>query len=200
MRKLIVSIHSTANDIVTGAPSGDETELDWAQAGIQDSLDSFLASLDGVETILLGRATYEDLKRRWPEVGESPDVPDVVRRIAEKVNTTAKIVVTDRHPVPHPDWGAFDPPAQLTGPHAERRIAQLKEGGGGHIITFGSPTLVQSLTNAGLVDEYRILVHPVIVGEGRRLFDNLTGPTNLRLIGTETFPSGAMLVTYAPAR
>ena len=73
----------------------------------------------------------------------------------------------------------------------------MKEATRGDIITFGSPTLVQSLTNARLVDEYRILVHPVVVNEGRRLFDNLHGRTDLRLVGVETYARGAMMVTYA---
>ena len=67
MRKLIVSIHSTANNIVTGPPSGDETDfMQWAQPGIEDSVDKFLVSLDGVDTILLGRGTYEDLGGNGP--------------------------------------------------------------------------------------------------------------------------------------
>jgi dihydrofolate reductase len=74
----------------------------------------------------------------------------------------------------------------------------LKEQDGGDIITFGSPILVQALTNANLIDEYRILVHPVIVGEGSHLFDNVTGRKNLRLKGTKTFEHGAILVQYEP--
>ena len=96
------------------------------------------------------------------------------------------------------EWGEFEPPTKLTGPGKEEQIKDLKEGDGGDIITFGSPTLVQSLTNAGLVDEYRILIHPVIVNEGKRLFDNLDGRMDLRLIGVEMFDRGAILVTYAP--
>ncbi|MEV4218710.1 dihydrofolate reductase family protein [Nonomuraea sp. NPDC049725] len=79
-------------------------------------------------------------------------------------------------------------------------VRTLKKAPKGGIVTFGSSVLVQTLTNAGLVDEYRILVHPVIVSEGRHLFQNLTGRTDLQLVGSETFAGGAMLVTYAPKR
>jgi dihydrofolate reductase len=198
MRKLIVSIHSTANDIVTGPPSDETNFMVWAQAGIEDSLESFLKSLADVDTILLGRATYEDLVRKWPKVKEWPHVSDVALRIGEKINATPKLVVTRKHPLKNFEWGEFEPPTQLTGNNIEEQIKGLKEGDGGDIITFGSPTLVQSLTNAKLVDEYRILIHPVIVNEGKRLFDNLDDRTNLRLIGVETFERGAILVTYAP--
>lgn len=198
MRKLIVSIHSTANDVVTGPPSDETNFMVWAQAGIEDSLESFSKSLAGVDTILLGRATYEDLVRKWPKVKEWPDVSAVVLRIGEKINGTPKVVVTGKHPLESLVWGEFEPPTRLTGPGVEGQIKEMKEAGGGDIITFGSPTLVQSLTNAGLVDEYRILIHPVIVNEGKRLFEHLGGRTDFRLIGVETFERGSILVKYAP--
>ncbi len=202
MRKLIVSIHSTANDIVTG-PAGDETNfMVWAQAGLEDSAkdspDWFLKSLANVDTILLGRATYEDLVRKWPKVNQWPDVDDRTLRIGEKINGTPKVVVTRKHPHEPLAWGEFGPPTRLTGTNIEEQIKELKQRDGGDIITFGSPTLVQSLTNARLVDEYRILIHPVIVNEGKRLFENVNGRTDFRLLNVETFRRGAMLVTYAP--
>jgi dihydrofolate reductase len=201
VRKLIVSIHSTANNIVTGPPSGDETDfMQWANPGIEDSLDKFLISLDDVDTIVLGRGTYEDLVRKWPKVKEWPDVSDVALRIGEKINTVPKLVVTGTHPLENLEWGEYEPPTQITGADIEEQIKELKKGEGGDIITFGSPILVQFLTNAELVDEYQISIHPVIVNEGRRLFENLNGRTDLQLVGVDTFPRGAMVVTYAPTR
>ena len=199
MRKLIVSIHSTANDVVSG-PAPDETNfMVWAQAGIEDSLEDFPKALANVDTILLGRGTYEDLVRKWPHVGEWPDVPEAALRIGDKINTTPKIVAAGRHPRESLEWGGFEAPTQLTGDDVIGQIRELKQRDGGDIITFGSPALVQSLTNAGLVDEYRILIHPVIVNEGKRLFENLEGRTDLRLLGVETYARGAILVRYAPA-
>jgi dihydrofolate reductase len=198
MRKLIVSIHSTANDIVTGPPSDKTNFMVWAQAGIEDSLDTFAKSLANIDTILLGRATYEDLVRKWPKVKDWPNVSDLALRVGEKINATPKVVVTGNHPLESLEWGNFEPPTQLTGANIEAQIKALKGGDGGDIITFGSPTLVQSLTNARLVDEYRILIHPVIENVGKRLFDDLDGRTDFRLISVNAFERGAMLVTYAP--
>jgi len=198
VRKLIVSIYSTANDIVTGPPSDETNFMVWAQAGIEDSLESFSKSLADVGTILLERATYEDLVRKWPKVKEWPQVSDVVLRIGEKINATPKVVVTSKHPLESLEWGEFAPPTKVTGASIEEQIKHLKEGDDGDIITFGSPTLVQSLTNAGLVDEYRILIHPVIVNEGKRLFENLEGRADFRLISIDTFGRGAILIKYAP--
>jgi dihydrofolate reductase len=198
MRKLIVSIHSTANDIVTG-PASDKTNfMVWAQDGIEDSLETFLKSLANIDTILLGRATYEDLVRKWPKVKEWPHVTDVALRIGEKINATPKVVVTGKHPLESVEWGEFEPPTQLTGTNIENQIKELKAGDGKDMITFGSATLVQSLANARLVDEYRILIHPVIVNEGKRLFENLDGRTDFRLISVDTFDRGAILVKYVP--
>jgi dihydrofolate reductase len=197
MRKLIVSIHSTANDIVTGPPSDETNFMVWAQAGIEDSLESFFKSLANVDTILLGRATYEDLVRKWPKVKEWPDVSDVALRIGDRINATPKVVVTGKHSLENLEWGEFEPPTQLTGSNIEEQIKELKEGDGSDIIMFGSPTLVQSLTNARLIDEYRILIHPIIANEGRRLFENLDGRTDFRLISVDTFERGAILVKYA---
>ncbi len=198
MRKLIVSIHSTANDIVTGPPADETNFMVWAQAGIEDSLETFLKSLATVGTILLGRATYEDLVRKWPKVKEWPHVSDVILRIGEKIKAAPKVVVSGTHPLERLEWGEFEAPTQLTGTSIEEQIKELKEGDGGDIITFGSPTLVQSLTNARHVDEYRILIHPVIVDEGKRLFEHLDGRTDFRLISVNTLERGAILVTYAP--
>lgn len=132
MRKLIVSIHSTANDIVSGPPSDKTNFMVWAQAGIEDSLEPFLKSLANVETILLGRGTYEDLVRKWPKVKEWPDASDVVLRIGDKINATPKLVVTGKHPRANLEWGEFEPPTQLTGTtapcamHARSRPLQLR--------------------------------------------------------------------------
>lgn len=156
--------------------------------------------MTNIDTILLGRATYEDLVRKWPKVEEWPHVSDVVLRMGEKINTTPKFVVTSRRSLESLEWGEFQPPKLLTGSNIEEQIKALKENGGGDIITFGSPKLVQSLTNAGLVDEYRILIHPVIVNTGKRLFENLDGRIDFRLIGVDTFERGAILVKYAPIK
>src|SRR5688500_14017497 len=122
MRKLIVSIHSTANGIVTGPPSDETNFMVWAQAGIEDSLEPFLESLANVDTVLLGRATYEDLVRKWPKVKEWPDASAVVLQIGEKINTSTKLVVTGKHPRKELAWGTFEPAKQLTGANVEEQI------------------------------------------------------------------------------
>ncbi|HEU5121924.1 MAG TPA: dihydrofolate reductase family protein [Candidatus Saccharimonadales bacterium] len=117
--------------------------------------------------------------------------------MAEKVNTGQKIVVSGKHPIKDIKWGKYDPPAQLTGTDIEAQVKKLKEGPGSNIIVFGSPTLVQSLTNAKLIDEYHIVIHPVVISEGERLFTNLRECTNFKLMSVDVSKHGAMLVRYA---
>lgn len=196
MRKLIVSIHSTANNIVTGPPDGDETDFTrWANPGIDESLEHFAGTLADVDTILLGRGTYEDLVRKWPKVKEWPEPSKTTLYVGDKVNTATKYVVTNT--LDTLEWGDHEPATAISGTDVEGQIKALKDSEGGDIMTFGSPVLVQSLTNAGLVDEYQILVHPVIVHEGRRLFDNLISRTDLELADVVPFKSGALALTYA---
>ena len=198
MRKIIVSIHSTFNGVVTG-PADDPTNfMIWAQAGIEDTSEDFLKNFDTVDTIMLGRGTYEDLSRKWPFAKDWPGVTETSLRLADIINYMPKIIVASEHKVENPKWGDFEAPTQLTGSDIEDQIKALKEQDGGDIITFGSPTLVQSLTNANLIDEYRILVHPVVVGEDgrKRLFENIVGRKDLKLLSTQTFEHGAVLVCY----
>lgn len=135
--------------------------------------------------------------RKWPFVKDWPGVKEVALRLGDIINSLPKIIVAGEHKVENPKWGDFEAPTQLTGSNIEDQIKALKEQDGGDIITFGSPILVQSLTNANLIDEYRILVHPVIVGEGGRLFDNIVGRKDLKLLSTQTFEHGAVLMCYA---
>lgn len=174
MRKLIVSIHSSFNGVVTG-PADDETNfMIWAGAGIEDSAPSFHENFSTVDTILMGHGTYDDLSRKWPFVQDWPGVDNVSLHLGEIVNKTPKLVVTGRE-IPDIRWGDFDPPKQLVGHDIEQQIRALKAEDGGDIITFGSPVLVRSLTSAKLVDEYRILVHPVIV-DGTTVVRGHRGP------------------------
>jgi dihydrofolate reductase len=198
MRKIIVSIHSSFNGIVGGPPNDETNFMVWAQAGIKDTAEALLKSLGTVDTILLGRGTHADLSRKWPFAKDWPDVDDVSLRIAEKVNSTPKVVAVGENAIAGLKWGEFAAPKQLTGSRGDivKQIKALKGGHGGGIVTFGSPALVQSLTNAGLVDEYHVIVHPVIVNEGKRLFDDLSGRTDFRLISADTFEHGVVLVKY----
>ena len=77
-------------------------------------------------------------------------------------------------------------------------IEQLKQEPGLDIIIYGSASLVQTLTNLGLIDEYQILVHPVVLGSGKPLFQGIKDQVKLKLVNTKTHPSGVVLLSYQP--
>src|SRR2546421_170457 len=105
MRKIVVSIHSTFNGVVTG-PESDETNfMAWAQAGINDTVASFHENFETVDTIMLGRGTYEDLSRKWPSVQDWPGVSDVALRLGDIINTTPKVVVAGDRKIDNIKWG-----------------------------------------------------------------------------------------------
>jgi dihydrofolate reductase len=198
MRKIIVTINSTLNGVVSG-PAEDPTNfMTWAQNGISN--EAFLKYFDTVDTIMLGRATYEDLSRstKWPGVKDWPNVTEAQLRLGDTINSLPKLIVAGKHKVKNPKWGDFEAPTQLNGKDMMEQIKALKAQDGKDIITFGSPTLVQSLTNANLVDEYRIIVYPVIVGDDgrKRLFENIVGRKDLKLLDTQIFENGGMVVSY----
>lgn len=125
-----------------------------------------------VDTILLGRGTYEILSKQWPPMNTSP--------LGKKINTTHKLVVTGDRPLDELKWGAFETPEQLTGNTIEEQIKDIKSGEGGDIIIFGSPVLVRSLTDANLIDEHQIQVHPAVTNVGEHLFDDLKAQKRFR--------------------
>jgi dihydrofolate reductase len=194
MRKIILFIHSTINGVVTGDPSEDKTN--WAvwrnSAGIEEGSQYLLSIFETADTILLGRGTYEDLSRKWPNTRGT--------KLADKINNAHKLIVTSARPPGKLKWGEFVAPKPLTGSNIEAQIKDLKNGDGGDIIIFGSPTLVRSLTDANLIDEYQIVMHPVAVNVGEHLFDNLKEQKEFHLVDVKALKVGSLLVTYRPAK
>ena len=184
MKKIIVGLHTTFDGIMSG-PSGDEDNMvSWGMPGVIDSTPDFQNSFQEFDTILLGRVTYEGLSQFWPtQSGEFADL----------MNNTPKIVFSTT--LSKVKWGAFDN-ISLINKNIEAEVKKLKKKKGKNMIVFASSKLVQSLTNMGLVDEYRIVVHPVILGNGKRLFDNIKARSDLKLESAKPYKSGAILLRY----
>jgi dihydrofolate reductase len=151
-----------------------------------DANAAVLADLEKAETIVLGRVTYQEWLPAWPPQGTS-------NPMAAKLNTTPKIIVSTTL-----DQLAWTGSILLRGDVVETLAAE-KDQPGGEIAVIGSPTLVTALLQAGLVDELRLLVHPVVVGTGKRLFDGGPGPYHLTLTDSRTYAAGAVGLTYRPA-
>jgi len=149
-------------------------------------------SLEGgpeVDTILLGHRTYEMMQSFWPTPQAEQAMPDVAKFMNEKL----KLAVS--HQPFEPGWKKVS----VISADVIAQLKQLKAGPGKAIIIFGSNTLCVSLIQAGLIDEFQLLLNPVVLGAGTSLFAGLPEKAAFRLKGSHTFESGKVLLTYEPA-
>lgn len=188
MRKLIVSNFVS----VDGYFAGIDGDLDWVTADDEHHQYS-VALLNSADLLLFGRNTYEVFKAYWPAVSPTPSTPRGEIEVAEKLNAIAKRVFSSS--LQTTEWNTTVSRAVVSD-----EIAALKHQPGGNIVVFGSGTLVQSLARHHLVDEYHLLIQPVVLGHGKPMF--LLDPgerLNLTLMRTEPCASGVVRHYYAPA-
>lgn len=192
MRKVIVN-EFLALDGTAQAPGGadEDTSGGFRHGGwhMQYGAGSGVAKLIGDSGgFLLGRHTYELFAGYWP------NAPEEVQEIAVHMNTKPKHVASRTLTGPL-EW---ENSSLLSGPLPDA-VAALKEDGGGDLLVIGSTVLVHSLMEHGLVDEYRLMIDPVLVGGGKRLFPDDGALRPLRLVDHEVTGTGAIIATYAPA-
>ena len=179
-RKLTASFYMSLDGIVS-APQ------EWHFPYVSDEMMAdAAASLGESDTILLGRATYLEWAGFWP------DQPDE-NPMAEYFNSTPKLVASTT--LDSLNWQN----STLISEDVAATVLEAKRGIGKNISVTGSGTLVRSLLAAGLVDELRLMIHPIVVGHGKRLFENGDGSTELELTAWKTYPTGVLNLTYAPA-
>jgi dihydrofolate reductase len=135
--------------------------------------------------ILLGRRTYEDFAGFWPRQADNP--------YTTALNAARKYVASTSLSEPLP----WENSVLLAG-DAVDAVARLRERPGGHLTVLGSGVLFRALAERGLVDEYLLLIHPLVLGSGRRLFDS-GPPRSLRLADAVTTTTGVIIATYHPA-
>ncbi|MBT0993698.1 dihydrofolate reductase family protein [Cellulomonas sp. DKR-3] len=182
MRTLAVTQNITVDGII-------EMRGDWFDPQAQD--DELLAEVrrqdESTDALLLGRQTFEDFRSYWPHA------TDDRTGIAAQLDTVQKHVVSST--LTEAGWQNT---TILSGDGADL-ARELKETPGGDIVVTGSITLTHALVAAGLVDEYRLFVYPVVQGAGRPLFPESTPTTRLELRDLRRFRSGVALAVYAPA-
>ena len=136
------------------------------------------------EALLLGRVTYEGFAAAWPSrEGE----------FADKFNNMPKYVVSST--LEDPEWNN----STVIKENVADEVAKLKQQDGGDIVVHGSAQLVQTLAKHDLVDEYRLMVFPVVLGSGKRLFGDASKASNLRLVDSKAVGDGVLILTYEPA-
>lgn len=155
----------------------------WTGPFWNDQLSKLQADyLFSSDALLLGRITYEGFAAAWPTMEESTG------EFGKRMNTMPKFVAS--RTLAEGGWNATIIEGELSS-----EVAKLKEQPGGDLLIYGSGDLVDELTQHGLIDEYRLMVHPVIVGSGKRLFNGGT-TTNLRLVENTSTDTGVVVLTY----
>jgi dihydrofolate reductase len=184
MRKVILFDMATLYGFFAG-PNG---EIDWHR--VDEEFNEFaIAQLDSADGLLFGRVTYQGMASYWPTDMARTDDPIV----AGKMNTLPKIVFS--RTLDKVEWNN----TRLVKGNVEEEISKLKQQPGQDWLLFGSADLASTLTNLGLIDEYRIMVNPVVLGSGQPLFKGMKEKLNLKLTSAKTFRNGNVLLCYQPA-
>jgi dihydrofolate reductase len=183
MRRVVVSIINSLDGFIAG-PAG---ELDWMISPDPEREAEHLQFLGSVDTMLIGHGVYHDMVRYWPTAtGE----------LADRINATRKLVVSTT-----PEELAWQNAQQLfVDDDLPGAITDLKTTSGKDIVLYGGIRLAQGMARHGLIDEYRLAVTPVALGEGHPLFAAGAPRRTLSLREAQPFPSGALLASYTPLR
>lgn len=178
LRKIILDLAVTLDGLIEG-PNG---EIDWC---IMDDDMDFPGFLDRVDTILYGRKSFDAWGRFTPESG----MADAEKEMWEQVHSKAKYVFS------RTQGGARDGALFINGDIVEE-VMKLKNGPGKDMWLYGGASLIKTFVNLGLVDEFRLSVHPVVLGEGKPLFIDIRQRVGLELVQARTFSSGVVQLVY----
>src|SRR5690242_14394618 len=180
MRKIISGLFISLDGVV-------EAPHDWHFPWFNDEMGAAIGEITGrCDTSLFGRRTFEEFASYWPQQG--PEVP-----FSEFINNTEKYVVSNT--LTSTDWKN----SHIIGGDVAKEVQALKEREGRGISVTGSGTLVRWLLEQGLLDELHLLIHPVAIGRGKKLFDGTTGQIPLKVASCKTFETGVLSVVYVPA-
>jgi dihydrofolate reductase len=162
--------------------------LDWHETASGKEMEALsIEQLDGASALVFGRRTYEGMADHWSSA-EGP--------VADRMNAIDKVVFS--RTLPSADWRNTRLERQAA-TEMVRAMKEEEEEDGGDILVFGSADLSASLIAAGLFDEYRIAIAPVILGAGQPLFGRGLDPRRLRLLGSRSLATGAVVLRYEPS-
>jgi dihydrofolate reductase len=160
----------------------------WTAPFFSDELGNYQREqLFRSDALLLGRVTYQEFAGAWPSMEETEG------DFAVRMNTLPKHVASTT--LRSLDWNA-----SLIEGDVPTAVAELKRQPGDDILIYGSGELVRTLAQRNLIDEYRLMVNPVIVGKGKHLFDGVSDVPALKLTDTVTFSTGVVALVYEPGR
>jgi dihydrofolate reductase len=183
MRNLIAAINMTLDGFC------DHTAV-IADEELHQNANELLRSAD---TVILGRITYQLMESGWPPVVKNPTGIRSVDEFAVLIDNISKIVFSNT--LKNVEWRN----TKLAQVSIREEVVKLKQQPGKNILA-GSPSIIISLLELGLIDEYQFCVHPIVLGKGLPLFKNIRDRIDLKLIKTRTLGSGAITLYYKPVK
>ncbi|KAB2947240.1 MAG: hypothetical protein MPEBLZ_00508 [Candidatus Methanoperedens nitroreducens] len=187
MRKIIASKFYTLD----GLMSDPEDKMEWVLGIFNDEMGKYESDLyDNADTLLLGKTTYKIFEGYWPTAASHPATSQGDIEMAHKINNITKIVFS--HSMEGVEWKN----SKLLREINPEEIVKMKQGKGKNILVIGSASIVQQLTNLGLIDEYHLLLHPVVLGIGKPLFKDIRQKHDLKLLEAKTFSNGVVMLRY----
>lgn len=194
MSKVVVIEHLTLDGVMQSPARSDEDSRDgfeyggWGVPGIDPVMMKVLGARMGNSwSLLVGRTTYEDFAKVWPNMPKPNPFSEVLNDVEKFVAST-----TLAEPLP---WKN----SKLLNGDAADAVAMLKKEYDKTLVVFGSGVLVQSLMRRDMIDEYVLQIHPLVLGKGRRLFPDGRPITRLSLVDSVTTGTGVIVATYCKA-
>ncbi len=182
----VISLMHVSLDGFTAGPNG---ELEWAIVD-EESYEDVADLVTTVDTALYGRVTYQMMESYWPTVPANPSSTEDELHHAHWVENVHKIVFSTS--LESVAWNN----TRLVKEHIAAEVAQLKHLPGEDMMIFGSPSVVHTLTQHGVIDEYRLYVNPLVLGDGIPLFKDSKDRINLELLRARTYRSGVVGLHY----
>jgi dihydrofolate reductase len=183
MRKVVSWLFISLDGVV-------EAPNEWQFDVIDDDMIAAITSqTEAEDAMLMGRVTYQEWAPYWPTSTDEP--------YASHINNIPKYVVSTT--LDDVEWGKWEKPT-LIKDNLATEINKLKQQSGKNISVGGSPTLVRSLIQENLLDEFKLMVHPVVVGKGKHLFTEDVDLKRLQLVDSKVTGTGVVIVTYQPAK
>jgi dihydrofolate reductase len=188
-RRLFVSMIVSLDGYIEGP----QRELDWFQEGDAQFEQYADEMIDSVGLALYGRRAYEEMVKYWPEAEKNPRSPTDLS-FARRMNALPKMVLS--RTLQQATWNN----TRIVRDNVAETIGELKRAPGKPIVAWAGAGLVATLSGLGLVDEYRLIVQPVLLGRGTPMFQGLTGRKNLRLTRTTQLGRHVAVLCYEPIK
>jgi dihydrofolate reductase len=196
MRKVIASTFVTLDGLMVGP----NEEMDWVLDNLDGEMENDIADqLKSVDAILLGRVTYQIMANYWPtataagtSVQRSQGVEDPI--ITDRMNNLPKIVFSKT--LQKVEWNN----SRLVKENIADEVSKMKQQPGKDLVLFAGADIASTFIQLDLIDEYRIIVNPVVLGSGKPLFKDINNRLNLKLLKTKTFSCGNVILYYQPVK